>query len=799
MGWQMDWARFSSEYEDLTLLPDSDRDETLAKMAERDRELSERLQRQLEREETGAFMATSVNWPTDSETGLIEHGKRIGAWRIESVLGIGGMGAVYRVTRDDGTFEQTAALKTLRRTGESLFARFENERRRLAMLEHPNIARIIDGGADDGGQPYMVVELVEGKPIDRWASGKDRPEKIRLLRQLCAALGHAHARLVLHRDIKPGNVLVNEAGDVRVIDFGIAELADDDAASAPGPLTFAVAAPEQLEGGQITTGTDIFQVGMIAHRLFAGSWPARLPSGGVQIDEAANRDPDLRAILARATALDPAERYESVDALGEDFTNFGEGSPVIARGGGPIYRAQKFVVRYSAASLAVLVALLALIGGLGASLWQADQAIKARNQAEENLRQAEWAAEISRQEGAFSRVRNDILERAFGTEENQELIQTYMRDYWEQAKKAVDEDPDWTATVANVVGNYFMFRNDYPSALEILDFAEQRQIGTSRTRWNREGMMGRIFLTTGPRDKAIHYIRKTNARYEGTYDEYSADQGATALQLARVTLDPDDIRTAIKTVDGVFAAKNHTQAPPGYFEGQVALMHRYLGDYAQSRKWFERAFSIYDASPDASLMGSDTTTMNYLGHLAFLSRDKRAAQGYLGRLAKIDAQKGPSNSRGDYFQLQAEMLLDEGLAREALQKIDKAEALFIEYAGPDSIDYWALQPLKARAMAMSGDQEGAQAIETALADAPEMVQDSRSIGLSRKLLAIELSAPRERSLKVLDGEDRRVLCMNLSDLAWYEALSGPKGVSQLPCADAVRAERKRVTRSRASS
>ena len=788
----MDWARFSAEYATLTVMSGAERNLALATLAEQDGRLSDLLRNQLEREDTAEFMATSAPGSLHTCPDLLASGARIGAWRIERVLGTGGMGAVYRVTRDDGTFEQTAALKTLRRTGDALSLRFENERRRLAMLEHPNIARIIDGGADDDGQPFMVVELVEGEPIDQWTSGKSRTEKLRLLRQLCSALAHAHARLVLHRDIKPGNVLVNEEGEVRLIDFGIAELAHDESVSGPGPLTFAVAAPEQLEGGQITTATDIFQVGMVAHRLLVGTWPARQSDGGVTIDAGKVRDPDLRAILTRATATDPAQRYDSMDALGEDYTNFADGSPVAAREGGALYRVRKFVGRYKVASGLAVIAAISMLGGTGISLLQTQRATQAREEAEFNLQQAEWAAEISRQQSAFSSVRNDILERAFGTPENQGTIATYMTNYWDRAKEAVAQDPDYVATVANVVGNYFLFRNDYPRASDILLFAEERGIGTRLTIQSRQGMLGRIYLTTGPRERAEHFLRLSNKAYSESLDKYSADHGASAMQLAAMTLEPADLQEAIKVVDEVFKNGNFKSAPPGYFESQVAIMHRYVGDFAKSRSWFERAFKAYDGDPKATLTGSDTMTMNYLGHLLFLSRDRAKAAIFLDRLAEIDRQKGPSNTRGDYAQLQAVQLIHQGRFEEAVGKIDNAETLFVEYAGADSIDDWALQPLKARALLLAGQSAASRETERRVAQAPDMVQESRGIRLSRVLLKQQRLASGQRRLSDFDGDAKRMLCINLQDLVWFEELFGSRGLAALPCADAIAAERARV-------
>lgn len=377
----MDWAQFSSTYETITVMPESDRLDALARLEESDEAFASRLRRQIELENVGVFMATSAPAGIGRDAEFLESGTRVGAWRIDSVLGIGGMGAVYRVTRDDGTFEQTAALKTLRRSNEALSVRFENERRRLALLEHPNIARIIDGGTGDGGHPFMVVELVEGQPVDHWAAGKSQAQKISLLRQLCSALAHAHARLVLHRDIQPGNVLVNDQGDVRLIDFGIAELVDTEASSGPGPLTLAVAAPEQLEGGQITTATDVFQVGMLAHRILADTWPKRQSDGGVELDEDRISDPDLRAILARTTSTDPRRRYDSVDALGEDLERYLLGFPVTARPVSSMIRFRKAVARNKLASGMSAVTIAALFAAIiGVSTF----AVRANNAAEAN-------------------------------------------------------------------------------------------------------------------------------------------------------------------------------------------------------------------------------------------------------------------------------------------------------------------------------------------------------------------------------------------------------------------------------
>ena len=300
-----------------------------------------------------SFMQTHTPGKDNLPISSLQVGDTIGIWQIEGVLGTGGMGEVYKATRSDGLFEQRVALKLARNRETRLAERFEVERKRLAQLEHPNIARIVDGGATEAGSPYMTMEFVSGISIDAYSRDNrlGRKERLNLIVKLCAALAHAHGRLILHRDVKHANVLINAEGELRLIDFGVAALIDESTKDGrQGPLTLGYAAPEQLLGKPESAATDVFAGAMLAHLLETGALPERQSDAGVAIDSAAIGDPDLAAILRKATAFDPAARYGSVDAFGDDLEKWIDGHPVAARPISEPARLGKLIARNKQAS-----------------------------------------------------------------------------------------------------------------------------------------------------------------------------------------------------------------------------------------------------------------------------------------------------------------------------------------------------------------------------------------------------------------------------------------------------------------
>ncbi len=331
-------------------------------------------------------------------------GTRLGVWRIVSLLGRGGMGAVYRVERVEGGFLQVAALKVIGTASDSpaLLQRFSRERELLASFEHPAIARLIDGGADAQGTPYLVLELVEGRPIDAFcdARGLSVKTRVTLFCEVCAAIDHAHRHLVVHRDIKPANVLVTAAGAVKLLDFGIAGLLGDDRDEvAHAFLTPRFASPEQLAGARPTTASDVYSLGVLLHGLLCGAWPdatatgstPQLPSriGLGSSERAALRGTrparlarilrgDLDAIVLRALDEDPARRYPSAAALADDLGRWLDSKPVAARESDASYVLARLLTRHRGVAIASGLAIAALIVGLFASLLSARRAETAR-------------------------------------------------------------------------------------------------------------------------------------------------------------------------------------------------------------------------------------------------------------------------------------------------------------------------------------------------------------------------------------------------------------------------------------
>jgi len=329
---------------------------------------------------------------------------QLGPWRLDGELGQGGMGVVYLAHRADGAFEGKAAVKLLppllasgpRRT------RFLRECQALARLSHPRIARLLDAGTSDEGFAYIVMEHVDGEPIDRWCRRQfsDPRSTLRLLHSLCGALSYMHARLVVHRDLKPSNILVDRDGRVKLLDFGVARLLDEAADAQPtlgeAALTPAYASPEAISGAPIGIAADVFALGTLMYVLLAAQHPfARDGDGTLAVlDAVVHRDPpppsrvaerrlpaDVDAIVMRALAKKPEQRYRSVDALADDLRRFLEGYPVLARPPALIGRLAKWFGRNRWQAAAAGVALLMILGF----------ALRAELQAQASKHQAELA------------------------------------------------------------------------------------------------------------------------------------------------------------------------------------------------------------------------------------------------------------------------------------------------------------------------------------------------------------------------------------------------------------------------
>jgi serine/threonine-protein kinase len=425
------WARVRPLLNDLLDLAEPERATHLARLRAQEPALADELAALLadhQRAQTSGFLAQVLAPPAPSPASTLA-GQRLGAYVLEAPLGQGGGGVVWRARREDGRFEGAVAIKLLHLSlmGQAGAERFRREGHILARLKHPHIASLLDAGVSPGGQPYLVIELVEGERIDRHCDAHRLgvPARLALFDDVLAAVAHAHTHGVIHRDLKPGNILVTADGTVKLLDFGIAKLLDDEAGAAPTTeltregaraLTPEYAAPEQLRGEGVTTATDVYALGVLLYQLLSGQHPtanarghaaeqmrATLETEPMRLsrcitvsgaDQAALRDSstvqlrrslagDLDNIVGRALRKLPTERYPTVAALADDLTRYQLHQPVQARPDSLRYRARKFIRRNRVAVAAGIVTSAAIAAGLVGTGWMATQARSAAQRAAE--------------------------------------------------------------------------------------------------------------------------------------------------------------------------------------------------------------------------------------------------------------------------------------------------------------------------------------------------------------------------------------------------------------------------------
>ncbi len=347
-------------------------------------------------------------------------GERLGAYRILHEIGRGGMGAVYLAERSDGAFEKQVAIKVLKRGTDTdeVLRRFRSERQILARLSHPNVAGLLDAGETEDGLPYFVMEYVDGKAITKYANEQKLSitRRLELFRIVCSAVGYAHQNLVIHRDLKPTNVLVTESGEVKLLDFGIARLVQesepDVTLTIHRMMTPEYASPEQVKGEAVTTVSDVYSLGVFLYQLLTGTRPYRLKTKSQEEMTAAIKEQeperpstavtrsstnfvgwqrqlrgDLDNIVLKALSKEPLRRYPSVDELSADIRRHLEGLPVRARKDTAAYRTSKFIRRHKFGVAAAALVALALIAGSIATAWQAREARREKQLADQRFEQ----------------------------------------------------------------------------------------------------------------------------------------------------------------------------------------------------------------------------------------------------------------------------------------------------------------------------------------------------------------------------------------------------------------------------
>lgn len=428
------WVRLSPLLDELLDLPEVERASRLATLRTEAPDLAEELAALLQdsqRAQSRGFLGLPLPWNASDTPDPSLAGQRLGAYVLEAPLGQGGGGSVWRARREDGRFEGAVAVKLLHLSllGRAGAERFRREGHILARLKHPHIAGLLDAGVSPGGQPFLVIELVEGERIDRHCDTQrlSVAARLALFDDVLHAAAHAHTHGVIHRDLKPGNILVTADGSVKLLDFGIAKLLGDEADVAHATeltreggraLTPEYAAPEQLSGEGVTTATDVYALGVLLYQLLAGQHPT---AGGASTSAEMMRstleteplklsrcitltDPataamvatqrasqsdrlrklltgDLDTIVAQALKKSPHERYPTAAALAEDLRRYRNHEPVLAQPDSLGYRANKFVRRHRGAVAVGVLTSVAIMAGVAGTVWQGQRALAAAQQA----------------------------------------------------------------------------------------------------------------------------------------------------------------------------------------------------------------------------------------------------------------------------------------------------------------------------------------------------------------------------------------------------------------------------------
>jgi serine/threonine protein kinase/tetratricopeptide (TPR) repeat protein len=575
------WLRASGHLDRVLELPPQEREACLATLRADDPESAADLVALLDEHRRLSAEGFLDSTPPIRPLEPVLAGVTIGTYTLVSPIGHGGMGSVWLASRSDGRFEGQAALKLLNaalvgRGGEE---RFKREGTILARLTHPHIGRLIDAGVSSTGQPYLVLEYIAGRHIDRFCDDERLTidARIRLFLQVQAAVAHAHANLIVHRDLKPSNVLVTATGQVKLLDFGIAKLIEDDAQpagtlltnEAGSAMTPKYAAPEQVTGGAITTATDVYALGVLLYELLTGHHPAGMtpksPSEFVKavteiepvrlsavIEGAASPDAgtalalqrsttpdrlrrllqgDLETIVGKALKKSPDERYPSVAEFAEDLRRYVDHQPIGARADTVRHRATKFVRRHWRGVTAVAAAAVVLVGVIGFYTARlATERDRARLEAEKASRVSELLTGLLT--GADPYRTPDAKEPT---------VQNLLDIGAERAATELGDQPELQSEMLAVIGRTFERMGLHAKALPLLEQSlaiGRRALGPDHVRiaqsLNNLGVLQRELGNLAAAEPLLRESLDMRRRLLGSFDK---DVAVTLVELARVLKD----------------------------------------------------------------------------------------------------------------------------------------------------------------------------------------------------------------------------------------------------------------------
>jgi eukaryotic-like serine/threonine-protein kinase len=636
-------------------------------------------------------------------------GLNAGPWQLLEKIGRGGMGTVYLAKRADGAFEKRAAVKLLRNSDLRFKQALERERQVLARLEHPSIARLLDGGVLPDGQPYLVMELAEGLDLDKWAlqTKPDLDTRLRVFLDICGAVSEAHAQLIVHRDLKPSNVRINRDGQVKLLDFGIAKLLDRESARGETrglAMTPEYAAPEQLRGEPVSTRTDVYALGALLYQLLTG----RTPHPGFDGDWARfisrvceeDADPpsrhetrevprarlrgDLDAIVHMALQRDPARRYASVEALADDLRRYLDGRPVRAHAPSLPYRIAKWMRRHRLAAGLGAAATLALAAGLGGVLWQARTTAAERDaaqlQAQRYLAVLDHLGLMFREAAAESGDVSRLSAR--------DLLVNSSR----QLETAFAGDPAAGQLVLATVGELYVYLQDYSAAGTLLERFLEVDDGSAPGSL-RAQVLGDLALIDVRRGEAARACERAEEAI-GLLDREPSDQRAALSNvlhnygqclrlLGRV---PESLAAYERAAALRYAVSGANSALTAGADNNLGTAYYMAGRLGDARQRLELALAGFERN-GAGRSSHAGNTLNNLAAIAFSEGRLDDAEAYFERALDVQREVlGDSAALGALTNNFGKLLTLRGDLQRADRLLQESLSLQTRFVGADSPD-----------------------------------------------------------------------------------------------------------------
>jgi eukaryotic-like serine/threonine-protein kinase len=598
----VEWHKVEEIFEEALDVPPEERSVLIERRCGADAELRGEVQSLLAAEAASANFLPKANFAKavgSLLTAEAREGQRVGPYKILREVGRGGMGVVLLAEREDEEFHQQVAIKVVKRgfDTEDILRRFRNERQILASLNHPNIAKLFDGGSTEDGLPYFVMEYIEGLPLVKYCDEHELStnERLRLFRDVCSAVQHAHQNLVIHRDIKPSNILVTREGEVKLLDFGVARLLSPGESGTEATATQTAlrlmtpeyASPEQVRGERLTTATDIYSLGVILYELLTGARPYKLkdtspaelsraicdlepsrPSEAVtdsknlsSDSKSETRNPkalrgDIDNIVLMALRKEPGRRYKSAEQFAEDIRRHLTGLPVIARKDTFAYRTSKFVRRNRVAVLTASLIILVIISGLIVALWQAEAARRQRDLAQRERVKAERINQFLQRMLSFS---NQSITSVSPVAQRRDVTVNDMLDQiTPQVEAELADQPDVRAQILRAIGSAYASQGQYDAAEKNLRAAldaQTRLYGEENVEAAATMVeLGVLSYRQAKFDEASRLLEKAVAFYrkqrQANSSEYSAAKLAQALDhLGVVKFYQGDAKTCLSLLN----------------------------------------------------------------------------------------------------------------------------------------------------------------------------------------------------------------------------------------------------------